>query len=150
MRFLVIQRCILVTRTVEQLQDFLISEKWTMFLLSYSRELIRLCSFLWVNNPEDKKCWKGWARQHGYVHVLSHVWLFVTLSAEAHHVPLSMRFPRQEYWNQLSFPPPGDLPNPGIVSASLALAGRFLTLSHHRSLSQTASVPYSKPTVGEE
>ena len=24
-----------------------------------------------------------------------------------------MRFPRQEYWSGLSFPPPGDLPHPG-------------------------------------
>ena len=29
-------------------------------------------------------------------------------------VPLSMGFSRQEYWNRLPFPPPGDLPNPEI------------------------------------
>ena len=29
-------------------------------------------------------------------------------------VPLSMGFPRQEYWSGLPFPSPGDLPNPGI------------------------------------
>ena len=29
-------------------------------------------------------------------------------------VTLSMRFPRQEQWRGLPFPPPGDLPNPGI------------------------------------
>ena len=34
--------------------------------------------------------------------------------------PLSMKFPRQEYWSRLSFPTPGDLPNPGIKSMSLA------------------------------
>ena len=28
--------------------------------------------------------------------------------------PLSMRFSSQEYWSGLPFPPPGDLPNPGI------------------------------------
>ena len=28
--------------------------------------------------------------------------------------PLSMGFPRQEYWSGLPFPPPGDLPNPAI------------------------------------
>ena len=27
---------------------------------------------------------------------------------------LSMEFSRQEYWNRLPFPSPGDLPNPGI------------------------------------
>ena len=44
--------------------------------------------------------------------------------------PLSMGFPRQEYWSRLPFPPPNDLPNPGVnpVSpASSALAGRFFT-----------------------
>ena len=28
--------------------------------------------------------------------------------------PLSMGFPRQEYWSRLPFSSPGDLPNPGI------------------------------------
>ena len=36
----------------------------------------------------------------------------------AHQTPLSMGFCRQEYWNGLSFPPPGNLPNPGIEPAS--------------------------------
>ena len=39
---------------------------------------------------------------------------------------LSMGFPRQEYWSGLPFPPPGDLPDPGIEPAS-ALAGGFFT-----------------------
>ena len=37
----------------------------------------------------------------------------------ARHVPLSMEFSRQEYWSGLSFPSPGDLPNPGIKPVSL-------------------------------
>ena len=41
--------------------------------------------------------------------------------------PLSMGFPRQEYWSGLPFPPPGDLPDPRIETASPALAGRFFT-----------------------
>ena len=48
----------------------------------------------------------------------------------AHQAPLSMGFSRQEYWSGLPFPPPGDLPNPGIKPASLmspALAGRSFT-----------------------
>ena len=36
-------------------------------------------------------------------------------------VSLSMRFPRQEYWSGLPFPPPGDLPDPGIKPWSPAL-----------------------------
>ena len=42
--------------------------------------------------------------------------------------PLSIEFLRQEYWNKLPFPSPGDLPYPGIEPASLespALAGSF-------------------------
>ena len=41
--------------------------------------------------------------------------------------PLSMWFFRQEYWYELPFPPPGDLPHSGIESASSALASRFFT-----------------------
>ena len=46
--------------------------------------------------------------------------------------PLSMWFPRQEYWCGLPLPPPGDLPNPGIKPMSVespALAGGFSTPS---------------------
>ena len=46
--------------------------------------------------------------------------------------PLSMGFPRQEYWSGLPFPSPGDLPDPGIEPESLvspALAGGFFTTS---------------------
>ena len=32
-----------------------------------------------------------------------------------------MEFPRKEYWNGLPFPPPGDLPDPGIEPTSPAL-----------------------------
>ena len=45
---------------------------------------------------------------------LSRVLLFATSWAVAHQAPLSMGFFRQEYWHGLSFPPPADLPNPGI------------------------------------
>ena len=46
--------------------------------------------------------------------------------------PLSMGFPRQEYWSGLPFPPPGNLPNPGIEPTSPALAGGFFTTSATR------------------
>ena len=41
--------------------------------------------------------------------------------------PLSVGFPRQEYWGGLPFSSPGDLPNPGIEPVSPALAGIFFT-----------------------
>ena len=40
---------------------------------------------------------------------------------------LSMGFPRQEYWSELPFPSPSDLPNPFIQSGTPALAGGFLS-----------------------
>ena len=38
----------------------------------------------------------------------------------AHQAPLSMEFSGLEYWSELPFPTPGDLPNPGIKLMSLA------------------------------
>ena len=58
---------------------------------------------------------------------LSHIWLFWTPWTLAHQTPLFMGFSRQEYWSEFPFPSPGDLPNPEIKPASLALAGRFST-----------------------
>ena len=45
----------------------------------------------------------------------------VTPQTIACQAPLSMRFSRQEYWNGLLFPSPGDLPNPGIKPRTTAL-----------------------------
>ena len=39
----------------------------------------------------------------------------------AHQAHLSMEFSKQEYWNGLPFPSPGDLPNPGIEPRSPTL-----------------------------
>ena len=61
---------------------------------------------------------------------LSHVWLFPTPWTAACQTSLSMEFCKQEYWNRLPFPSPGDLPNPGIKPVSLApptLASGFFT-----------------------
>ena len=52
---------------------------------------------------------------------------FVTPWTVAHQAPLSMIFPRQEYWSGLSLPSPGDPPNPEIEPVSLVLAGGFFT-----------------------
>ena len=62
--------------------------------------------------------------------ILSHVWFFATPWTVAHQAPLSIGFFRQEYYSGLPFPSRGDLPNPGIESASPAppaLAGGFFT-----------------------
>ena len=44
-----------------------------------------------------------------------------TLWTVANQAPLSMGFPRPEYWSGLPFPFPADLPNPGIEPRSSAL-----------------------------
>ena len=50
---------------------------------------------------------------------------FATPCSVANQAPLSMGFPRQDYWSGLSFPSPGDFLEPGIEPMSPALAGRF-------------------------
>ena len=63
---------------------------------------------------------------------LSCVQLFVTPWSVARQAPLSLGFFRQEYWSGLLCPPPGNIPDPGILPTSLtspALAGGFFTAS---------------------
>ena len=62
---------------------------------------------------------------------LSHI--FATPWTVAHQAPLSMKFSRQEYQSGLPFPPPGDLPHPGINPSFPALQADSLPLSHQRS-----------------
>ena len=52
---------------------------------------------------------------------------FVTPWTVAFQAPLSMGFPRQEYWSGLRFPSLGDVPDPGIQLVSPALADGFFT-----------------------
>ena len=56
--------------------------------------------------------------------------LYTTLRDPMDYIPsspLSMGFPRQEYWSGLPFPSPGDLLAPGIKPIPPALAGRVIT-----------------------
>ena len=52
----------------------------------------------------------------------NHVRLFATLWTIAHQAPLSMGFSRQENWNGLPGPPPGDLPDSGVKPMSLIVS----------------------------
>ena len=70
-------------------------------------------------------CARACAQWFSRVQVLAIPWMV------SHQAPLSVGFPRQEYWSGLPRPSPGDLPDPGIESMCLvspALAGRFFTL----------------------
>ena len=57
---------------------------------------------------------------------------FTTPWIEALQAPLSMGFPRQEYWSGLPFPSPEGFLDPGMEPMSPTLVGRFLQLSHQR------------------
>ena len=57
----------------------------------------------------------------------SHVRLFATLWTVASQAPLSMGFSKQEYFNGLLCPPPGDLPDRTQVSYSCCIAAGFFT-----------------------
>ena len=72
---------------------------------------------------------EGWGEGLIVVRSLSRVRLSVTPRIIACQVPLSMGFFRQEYCSGLPFPPPGNLPDPGIEPVSLVspvLADDFL------------------------
>ena len=61
------------------------------------------------------------------VQLFSRVQLFVTPWTVACQAPPSVGFFRQEYWNELPFPSPGNHPDPRIEHMSPALAGGFFT-----------------------
>ena len=75
-----------------------------------------------------------------HVCVLSHGRLSATPWTVPSQAPLSMGFPRQEYWSGLPLPFPGYLPDPGIESVSPLLAGGFFITEPPRK-PQILSVP---------
>ena len=66
------------------------------------------------------------ATAHASVCALSYVWLVAALWTVACQASLSMGFSRQEYWSGLPFPPPRDLPDPGIFSCISCIARQIL------------------------
>ena len=53
-----------------------------------------------------------------YAQSLRHVQLSATLWTVACQTPLLMEFSRQEFWNRVPFPTPGDLSDAGIEPVS--------------------------------
>ena len=87
--------------------------------------LLKVFSYYWIFAFTSKII-----DAHGHLKLTlcaQYVQLFETPWTIAYQASLSMEFPRQVYWGGLLLPPPGDLPNPGIKSASPALAGGFFT-----------------------
>ena len=71
------------------------------------------------------------------VSCFSHVQFFATLWTVARQASVSVGFPRQEYWSELSFPLPGHLLIPGIKAAALMSpafeGGFFITITTWKS-----------------
>ena len=68
---------------------------------------------------------------HACTCVCIRVQLLATPWPVVHRASPSMGFSRQEYWSELPFPPPGDLPDPGnqtLISRVSCIAGGFFTL----------------------
>ena len=57
----------------------------------------------------------------------------------SHQAPLSVGFPRREYWGELPFPSPGDLSRPRIEPISPTLQVASLPLSHQGSIAALLS-----------
>ena len=92
------------------LGTMVITKLWLELVISHCSLVFKVCTYV--------------------LSCFSRVRLFATLWTVACQAPLSMGFPRQEYWSGLPFPPPGDLPDPGIKPTSLispTLAGGFFT-----------------------
>ena len=86
-----------------------------------------------VDEQEKRNTKPSYKPARSGVCVLRHfrpIQLFVTLWAVAFQAPLSMGFSKQVYWSRLPYPPPGDLPHPGIEPVSLHVScidSRFFT-----------------------
>ena len=68
------------------------------------------------------------------VQLLRCVWVFATPWVVACQAPLSIGFPRQEYWSGLPFSPPGDFPTQGLSLYLLHWQADSLLLRHQGSL----------------
>ena len=140
---------------LSSLQDFLtqsfLSSRFfflpTYFSSLHSPALIApsLCTIVTFSKPKTKilVAFEGYGIN--VVLSLSKVWLFAILWTVA-SLPLLVWISRQEYWIGLPFPPPGDLPHPGIellkFSESQTQLFYFLPLA----LSPVPLLPFSSPS----
>ena len=68
----------------------------------------------------------------------------------AHQASLSIGFSRQEYWSELPFPSPGDLPDPGIERGSPTLqADSLLPEPPGKPYILSSSVQFSRSVVSD-
>ena len=97
-----------------------------LFLSAVCSAMILVDFFNWLSST------KFTHKFTGCLYICVHAWCLscsvVSKSLRlAHQMPLSMRLSWQEYWSKLPFPPPGDLPHPGMEPMSPVLASRSFT-----------------------
>ena len=95
--------------------------KYWSFSISPFKEYSGLISFRidWFDLLADQGILKSLLQHHSSkASILRRSAFFMV---QLSHPPVSMEFSRQEYWGELPFPSPGNLPNPGIKPRSLAL-----------------------------
>ena len=86
--------------------------QYTLSLLSVHMEVRSIRSGSFLNSPPHHIVTGSFETNPACV--LSHAQLFASILTVVCQAPLSMGFPREEYWSEMPFPTPGDLPNPGI------------------------------------
>ena len=106
---------------------YLTSRKWDMAQLSPITSLQQMPPVMcWLMGLIQPACLvPAFMLSH-----FSRVQLFATLRTAVCQAPLSVGFSKQECWSGLPFPPPGDLPHPGIEPTppvASALAEGFVT-----------------------
>ena len=113
--------------------------------------LLRVCS--WPSLP--LQVWVELVRAHGFVCAGSVAWSHPTLCNPSNcSLPVSSvhGISQQEYWSGLPFPPPGDLPDPGIAPkspASPALQADSLPTEPGGSPSLEAQMVKNRPAMCE-
>ena len=90
-------------------------------------EFIQIFSFVFLEKEGQIIVFRHFLYVVVVVQSLSCVQLFLTSWTIAHQAPLSMGFPRQEYWSELAFSSPVSLYDSGIEPESSTFAGRFFT-----------------------
>ena len=84
------------------------------FLLSFPSSLVLPPFYLGDGGVGSVSHWFAPPSEQCVCPLLSRVWLFATPWTVAHQSPLSVGFPRQEYWSGLPFPSPRNLLCPGM------------------------------------
>ena len=117
---------LLITSTILQLKKW---KRWQNTKFKFWGKWFLTWKFIpgWLMVKLEDRV-QAFLNQKACAYLLSHVRLFAAPWTVAHQAPPSMDFSRQEYWSELPFPSPGDLPYPGIEPWVSRFVGRCFTV----------------------